>query len=177
MKYSTIAIICLAIAGIITIYQFQPSKTNTALTSRKINSEVQNNIKPDNGKKLEKDTVPNNLHMVKLKKEEKYLKPIPIKNNTNENISDNGVTEFAKKLRTTYVAGIYCQQVADDGTYRNQKHYFYNMQKEQFIEIPNLYYIRSTDQLGDLTDEYLEYGSKTDEIVYKGQRIKIWTMK
>lgn len=177
MKYSTIAIICLAIAGIITIYQFRPNKTNTALTSRKINSEVQNNIKPHSNKKFKKDTPVNNLHTVKLKKEEKYLKPIPINNKTNENTSDNGIIEFAKKLRTTYVAGIYCQQVADDGTYRHQKHYFYNIQKEQFVEIPNLYYIRSTDQLGDLTDEYLEYGSKTDEIVYKGQHIKIWTMK
>ena len=36
-------------------------------------------------------------------------------------------------LRTTYIKGIYCQQVDDNGEYKHQKHYFYNNKTHEFI--------------------------------------------
>ena len=46
-----------------------------------------------------------------------------------------------RNLRTTDVAGIYCQQVADDGTFRRQKHYFYNKKTEKLVLIPSVFFV------------------------------------
>lgn len=163
MKYSAVATVCIVIAGILVIYQFGTPKTNTTVTSRKlIPPKEQKVIQPLNID--ESSTARVVLH--KDRSEQNFKKTV----------QNSDVADFAKKLRTTYVPGVYCQQVADDGTYRHQKHYFYNMKKEQFVEIPDVYFISNTSTLGDLRDEYEKYGSKTDVITYKGQKIKIWTM-
>jgi hypothetical protein len=170
MKYSTVAVVCIVLAGILVIIHFSSAKTNTAFISRKLEPEkAQNIIHPIPLKD-------NNFGVIQIQKEQKKN----IQKNDEYNLSsavNSDVEEFAKKLRTTYVPGVYCQQVADDGTYRHQKHYFYNQVKEQFIEIPEVYYIENTDKLGNLKPEYEKYGSKTDEISYKGKIIKIWTMR
>lgn len=187
MKYTAISVFCLALAGIIVIYQFRPSTNETAITSRKVPTLEQ--------KKYEfKPNVNDNIiHPISIKSKNNAQISVQNKIQTERKddintvktkplsktaqITNDNIVEFAKKLRTTYVDGIYCQQVADDGTYRHQKHYFYNQKTEQFVEIPNVYFINSLESLGDLKDEFLRYGSKTDEITYKGQHIKIWTMK
>ena len=76
-------------------------------------------------------------------------------------------------LRTTYVPGIYCQQVADDGTYRNQKHYFFNTKTQNMVEIKNLYYVSNVNQLGEYKNEFLKYGAKSDTFTYKGKKYTI----
>lgn len=45
------------------------------------------------------------------------------------------------KLRSTYCPNIFCQQVADDGTYNNQKHYYWNDSEWTMTLIPWVYYI------------------------------------
>ena len=94
-----------------------------------------------------------------------------------ENKVDRQIKKF-KNLRTTHVSGIYCQIVADDGTYRNQKHYFYNTQKEKLVEIPNVYYINYNNfeqALGKLLPEFIQFGAQSDEFTYKGKTYKIPT--
>ena len=191
MKYTAISVFCLALAGIIVIYEFRPANDKTVVTSRKITPIEQHKyeLKPIS---KEKDNVIHHLQTDKgnnIKQPEKINYEIIKRNVENNNtvkqepslikqtIVNDDVPKFAKKLRTTYVNGIYCQQVADDGTYRHQKHYFYDQKKEIFVEIPNVYFVDNTDKLGNLKEEYLKYGSKTDEITYRGQRIKIWTME
>lgn len=61
-------------------------------------------------------------------------------------------SQMLSTLRCTNVAGIYCQQVDDNGGYTKQKHYFYDFDKNKFVEIPNLYYIKD---LQDLPPEFL----------------------
>ncbi len=83
--------------------------------------------------------------------------------------------EDFSNLRTTYIKGIYCQQVDDDGLYRHQKHYFYNKKTEKLVEIPNMYYINDVNQLGEYKDEYKKYAEKSDTITHKGKKYKIPT--
>ncbi len=45
------------------------------------------------------------------------------------------------KLRSTYCSNIFCQQVGDDGTYSNQKHYYWNDEEWTMTLIPWVYYI------------------------------------
>lgn len=84
-------------------------------------------------------------------------------------------SENFSKLRTTYIPGVYCQQKDDFGGYRKQKHYFYNTQKEQMIEIPGLYYITSENQLRKYRKEYELYGAKSDTFTHKGKTYTIRT--
>jgi hypothetical protein len=44
-------------------------------------------------------------------------------------------------LRSTSCPHIFCQQVADDWTYRNQKHYYWDSVKWKMILIPNVYFV------------------------------------
>jgi len=176
MKYSALATGCIALAGILVIMQFGTPKTNTAITSRKTERAKElrmiHPIKAENQSVLEKEQTMQEITG------DNIVIPVQIQSQEdNDANNDTDVIGFAKKLRTTYVPGIYCQQVADDGTYRNQKHYFYNQKKEKFVEIPGVYFISNTDKLGDLKNEYEKYGSKTDKIKYKGQTITIWTMR
>ena len=48
-------------------------------------------------------------------------------------------------LRSTYCPNIFCQAVADDGTYSNQKHYYWNQDSKKMILIPNVYYVSDCD--------------------------------
>lgn len=82
-----------------------------------------------------------------------------------------------KNLRTTHVPGIYCQQVDDNGRYSKQKHYFYNKKTEQLVEIPNLYYISTVNQLGNYKQEFEAYGAKSDTFMHKGKQYKIPTIQ
>ena len=45
------------------------------------------------------------------------------------------------KLRSTSCPNIFCQQVADDGTYNNQKHYYWNNEEWTMTLIPWVYYV------------------------------------
>ena len=47
----------------------------------------------------------------------------------------------AMKLRATSCPNIFCQQVADDWTYNNQKHYYRDSRNKEMILIPNVYYV------------------------------------
>ena len=78
-----------------------------------------------------------------------------------------------KNLRTTFVRGVYCQQVADDGTYRNQKHYFYNKKTQEMIEIQGMYFISNTNQLGEYKETFDKYGAKSDTFKYNGKTYTI----
>lgn len=79
-----------------------------------------------------------------------------------------------ENLRTTYVPGVFCQQIADDGTYKKQKHYFYNTKTEEMILIPNVYYISDPRQMGDLYEEYEKYGAKSNIITFRGKKYKVY---
>ena len=45
------------------------------------------------------------------------------------------------KLRATACPNVYSQQVADDGTYNKQKHYFWNNDRETMLLMPNVYHV------------------------------------
>ena len=45
------------------------------------------------------------------------------------------------KLRSTYCPNIFCQQVGDDGTYSNQKHYYWDDEKWTMTLIPWVYHV------------------------------------
>jgi hypothetical protein len=49
------------------------------------------------------------------------------------------------KLRSTDCSNIFCQQVGDDGSYNNQKHYYWNEKKSTMILIPGVYYVNDCD--------------------------------
>ena len=62
----------------------------------------------------------------------------------------------SKNLRATYIPGIYCQIVDDNGKYTKQKHYYYDKQAKNFVEIPNLYYIENLEELSqNVRNEFL----------------------
>lgn len=87
------------------------------------------------------------------------------------------ITEF-KNLRTTYIPGIYCQIVSNKGTYEQQKHYFYNTNTQELVEIPGVYYISPQNfkkALGNLLPEFEKYGTKTNEFTHKGTKYKVPT--
>lgn len=44
-------------------------------------------------------------------------------------------------LRSTFCPNIFCQQVADDWTYQNQKHYYRDSKNKKMVLIPNVYYV------------------------------------
>lgn len=48
-------------------------------------------------------------------------------------------------LRSTACSRIFCQSVADDWTYRNQKHYYWDIKDKKMILIPNVYFISRSD--------------------------------
>ena len=45
------------------------------------------------------------------------------------------------KLRATSCPNVYSQQVADDGTYNKQKHYFWNNDRWTMLLMPNVYHV------------------------------------
>jgi hypothetical protein len=45
------------------------------------------------------------------------------------------------KLRATSCPNVYCQQVADDGTYNKQKHYYWNNDRKTMVLMPDVYYV------------------------------------
>ncbi len=80
-------------------------------------------------------------------------------------------------LRTTYIPGIYCQIVDDYGKYRHQKHYYYNIKLQQMIEIPGVYYMNSTADLGEYKSDYEMYGNKTNTFIYNNKQYTIRTFQ
>jgi hypothetical protein len=48
-------------------------------------------------------------------------------------------------LRSTACTRIFCQSVADDWTYNNQKHYYWDKEKWKMILIPDVYYVSRND--------------------------------
>ena len=53
------------------------------------------------------------------------------------------------KLRPTSCPNIFCQQVADDGTYNNQKHYYWNNDKWTMTLIPSVYHVSECSAYDD----------------------------
>ena len=53
------------------------------------------------------------------------------------------------KLRPTSCPNIFCQQVADDGTYNNQKHYYWNNDKGTMTLIPSVYRVSECSAYDD----------------------------
>ena len=80
-------------------------------------------------------------------------------------------------LRTTYVPGVYCQQGDDYGTYRRQRHFYYNTKNRQMVEIPGKYFISSPKDLGELENDYELYGNKSDTFTHNGKTYKIPTIR
>ena len=80
-------------------------------------------------------------------------------------------------LRTTFVPGVYCQQVDDYGQYRRQRHFFYNTEKHAMIEIPKTYHVSSPKDLRYLEKEYTKYSNKSDTFTHNGKQYKIPTMR
>lgn len=106
------------------------------------------------------------------------LKQPKQKENTLKGLPKNipGQCPDFRNLRTTNVGGIFCQQVADDGTYHNQKHYFYNNKTKKLVEVPHTFYVAigsKGKELNDLQQEYLEYGEKTNIIYCDGKKYEI----
>ena len=60
-----------------------------------------------------------------------------------EDYNDSDLSSAMKSLwlRSTYCPNIFCQAVADDGTYSNQKHYYRNQDNKTMTLIPNVYYV------------------------------------
>ena len=53
------------------------------------------------------------------------------------------------KLRPTSCPNIFCQQVADDGTYNNQKHYYWNNDKWTMKLMPSVYHVSECSEYDD----------------------------
>lgn len=84
-----------------------------------------------------------------------------------------------QNLKTTEVPGIYCQQTDDFGGNTKQRHFFYNKEKEEMVEIPYLYYIDpfTMDQMGSYRKEYEWYGVKSNTFIQNGIEYKIPTIR
>ncbi len=84
------------------------------------------------------------------------------------------------KLRSTYCPNIFCQQVGDDGTYSNQKHYYWDDIEWTMTLIPWVYYISdceyydkiywngnsTTSNVYDVEDDYISSVYSNSNIVY-----------
>lgn len=88
------------------------------------------------------------------------------------------------KLRSTNCSNIFCQQVGDDGTYSNQKHYYWNDKEWTMTLIPWVYHVSDCAYYdwiyGDSSSSYtIEYDDYDDYNTYSSSNVvytwKDWT--
>ena len=81
------------------------------------------------------------------------------------------------KLRSTDCSNIFCQQVGDDGSYNNQKHYYWNEKKSTMILIPGVYYVNDCDYYDKiywLDNNSLDTPSTNSDNSWIDEMIKNW---
>ena len=74
------------------------------------------------------------------------------------------------KLRSTNCSNIFCQQVGDDGTYSNQKHYYWNDKEWTMTLIPWVYYVSDCEYYDEI------YGSNNNTVEYDNSSDYITTL-